>query len=46
MNTTALDKPEQISLASLAVLRSALLLEMKGMKKRGQSALAIAKARG
>ena len=43
---TALTTPEQIGKFRLATLRSALKLEMKGMKRRGQSAYAILKGMG
>ena len=40
-----LDTPEQINRFMLAALRGRLKLEMAGMKFRGKSGLAIAKAR-
>lgn len=43
---TALTTPEQIDKFRLATLRSALKLEIKGMKRRGQSAYAILKGMG
>ena len=38
-----LDKPEQIERYRLAVLRSAVKLEMLGMKRKGRSATVCAK---
>lgn len=43
---TVLDTPSQIEMFGLVALRGALRLELVGMKKRGQSALSIAKAQG
>lgn len=37
---------EQVEFASILALRSALRLEARGMKRRGKSALSIAKSRG
>ena len=41
-----LDQPDQIALASVLALRSALKLQTKGLKMRGASALTIARKRG
>lgn len=41
-----LDTPEQIAFAQVLALRGALRLEARGMKRRGRSALAIAKGMG
>ena len=38
-----IDKPEDIDLYSIVTKRSALALEMKGMKRRGRSAYSIIK---
>lgn len=41
---TVLDTPKQITGACMLVQRQALKLEIKGMKRRGQSAYSIIKA--
>ena len=38
-----IDKPEDIDLYSIMVKRSALVLEMRGMKRRGRSAYSLIK---
>ena len=43
--TTVLDTPEKIDMFDFISLRSALKLETIGMKRRGQSAYSIIKAR-
>lgn len=40
------DTPEKIAFFQLCALKGALYLESKGMKKRGQSAVKIAKGMG
>ena len=38
-----IDKPEDIDLYSIMTKRSALVLEMRGMKRRGRSAYSLIK---
>lgn len=45
-NALIAETPEQIARLRLATLKGALKLESLGMRKRGQSALAIAKSMG
>ena len=42
---TVISSPKAIEIFSLSVLKSALTLEMKGLRRKGPSALAIAKQR-
>jgi hypothetical protein len=46
MGNIILDQPEQIAAAQVLALRGALKLEARGMKRRGRSALSIARDRG
>lgn len=45
-NATVIDTPDKIARFALVSLRGALRLEALGMKKKGQSALSIARAKG